>query len=135
MITNNTSDSSVHLQHAPTVGRSMSELKLTEQQQHAQLLLLDDHDVTMENLRKVMASIMNTKLEQEETLNVIRTKLGISSRHEIDDVIRRAREKFMEMKVEERKMTRMKRRSGIVDGGLAISNQMITGKHEANISP
>jgi hypothetical protein len=126
MNTNYTSDNNVHLQYAPSEQRSMSELKLTEQQQHAQLLLLDDHNVTMENLRKVMASIMNTKLEQEETLNVIRTKLG-TSRHKIDDVIRRAREKFMEMKVEERKMTRMKRRSGIVDGGLAISNQMIQG--------
>jgi hypothetical protein len=117
MITNNTSDNNGRHQHTPSVQRSVSELRMTEQQQHAQLLLLDDHNATMENLRKVMASIMNTKLEQEETLNVIRTKLG-TSRHKIDDVIRRAREKFMEMKVEERKMTRMKRRSGIVDGGL-----------------
>ena len=76
-----------------------------------------------------------TKLEQEETLNVIRTKLCTSSRHEIDDVICFAREKFEEMKVEEQKVTRMKRRSDIVDGGLAISNQTIQGKHEANVSP
>jgi len=33
--------------------------------------------------------------------------------------------RFEETKVEERKMSRMKRRSGIVDGGLAISNEVI----------
>jgi hypothetical protein len=94
----------------------MSELKLTEQQRHA--LLLDDHNVTMENLTEVMTLIMKTKLEREETLNEIR-----ATREDVEDVIRR-REKFEEMKVEARKMTRMKRRSGIVDGGLAISNQV-----------
>ncbi len=46
------------------------------------------------------------------------------SRQDVEDVIRR-REKFEETKVEERKMSRMKRRSGIVDGGFAISNQVI----------
>jgi hypothetical protein len=40
---------------------------------------------------------MKTKLEQEETLNEIRTKLCTSCRHEIDDVICFAREKFEEM--------------------------------------
>lgn len=95
----------------------MSELKLSEQQRHA--LLLDDHSVTMENLTEVMTSIMRIKLEREETLNEIRT-----SRQDLEDVIRR-RAKFEEMKVEERKMSRMKRRSGIVDGGLAISNQVL----------
>jgi len=95
----------------------MSELKLSEQQRHA--LLLDDHNVTMENLTEVMTSIMRTKLEREETLNEIR-----ASRQDVEDVICR-REKFEETKVEERKMSRMKRRSGIVDGGLAISNQVL----------
>ena len=33
--------------------------------------------------------------------------------------------RFEETKVEEFKMSRMKRRSGIVDGGLAISNEVI----------
>jgi hypothetical protein len=65
-----------------------------------------------------MTLIMKTKLEREETLNEIR-----ATREDVEDVIRR-REKFEEMKVEARKMTRMKRRSGIVDGGLAISNQV-----------
>jgi hypothetical protein len=77
---------------------------------------------------------MKTKLEQEEALNEIRTSLGTTNRHKIDDVIRHAREKFEVMKVEERKMTRMKRRSGIVDGGLAISNQMIQAKR-SSVSP
>ena len=73
----------------------------------------------MENLTEVMTSIMRTKLEREETLNEIR-----ASRQDVEDVIRR-REKFEETKVEERKMSRMKRRSGIVDGGLAISYQVL----------
>ena len=73
----------------------------------------------MENLTEVMTSIMRTKLEREETLNEIR-----ASRQDVEDVICR-REKFEETKVEERKMSRMKRRSGIVDGGLAISNQVL----------
>jgi len=116
--TNNTSDNNGrHLQHTPPVRRSMSELKLSEQQRHA--LLLDDHNVTMENLTEVMTSIMRTKLEREETLNEIR-----ASRQDVEDVICH-REKFEETKVEERKMSRMKRRSGIVDGGLAISNQVL----------
>ena len=34
-------------------------------------------------------------------------------------------EKFEEMKVEERKLSRMKRRNGIVDGAYAICNQVI----------
>ena len=59
---NNTSDNNGrHLQHTPPVRRSMSELKLSEHQRHA--LLLDDHNVTMENLTEVMTSIMRTKLE------------------------------------------------------------------------
>jgi hypothetical protein len=95
----------------------MSELKLTEQQRHA--LLLDDHNVTMDNLTEVMTLIMKTKLEQEETLNEIR-----ATREDVEDVIRR-REKLEEMKVEERKMSRMKRRSGIVDEGFTISNQVL----------
>jgi hypothetical protein len=61
--------------------------------------------------------MMKTKLDREETFNEIRTRLGKSRRHEIDDIIHRASEKLEEMKVEERKMTRMKQRSGIVDGG------------------
>jgi hypothetical protein len=101
----------------------MSELKLTEQQRHE--LLLDDHNVTMETLTEVMSMIMKTKLEREETLNEIR-----ATREDIEDVIRR-REKFEEMKGEERKMSRMKRRSGIVDGGLAISNQVLHATHSS----
>jgi hypothetical protein len=120
---NNTSDNSVHLQHTPPVRRSMSELKLSEQQRHA--LLLDDHNVTMENLTEVMSMIMKTKLEREETLNEMR-----ATREDVEDVIRR-REKFEEMKGEERKMSRMKRRSGIVDGGLAISNQVLQATHSS----
>jgi hypothetical protein len=73
-----------------------------------------------------MTSIMKTKLDREETFNEIRTRLGKSRRH-----IRR-REKFEDMKVEERK-SRMKRRSGIVDGGLAISNQRYR-QDKANVS-
>ena len=80
---NNTSDNNGrHLQHTPPVRRSMSELKLSEHQRHA--LLLDDHNVTMENLTEVMTSIMRTKLEREETLNEIRL-----SRQDVEDVIRR----------------------------------------------
>ena len=71
-----------------------------------------------------MTSIMKTKLDREETFNEIRTRLGKSRRH-----IRR-REKFEDMKVEERK-SRMKRRSGIVDGGLAISNQVLQATHSS----
>ena len=80
-----------------------------------------------------MTSIMKTKLDREETFNEIRTRLGKSRRHEIDDVIHRASEKFEEMKGEERKMSRMKRCSGIVDGGLAISNQRYR-QDKANVS-
>jgi hypothetical protein len=69
---------------------------------------------------------MKTKLDREETFNEIRTRLGKSRRH-----IRR-REKFEDMKVEERK-SRMKQRSGIVDGGLAISNQRYR-QDKANVS-
>jgi len=115
--TNNTSDNNGRHQHTPPVRRSMSELKLSDQQRHA--LLLDDHNVTMENLTEVMTSIMKTKLEREETLNEIR-----ASRQDVEDVICR-REKFEETKVEERKMSKMKRRSGIVAGGFVISNQVI----------
>ena len=71
-----------------------------------------------------MTSIMKTKLDREETFNEIRTRLGKSRRH-----IRR-REKFEDMKVEEQK-SRMKRRSGIVDGGLAISNQVLQATHSS----
>ena len=62
----------------------MSELKLSEHQRHALLLLLDDHNVTMENQTEFMTSIMRTKLEREETLNEIRL-----SRQDVEDVIRR----------------------------------------------
>ena len=47
------------------------------------------------------------------------------SRQDVEDVICCCREKFEETKVDERKMSRMKRRSGIVDGGYVISNQVI----------
>jgi len=88
--------------------RSASELRLTEAERAARLL--SDPNISRADLVRVLRSIAEAKLERKKSLKDLRIEMIMKKEEQM------RREKALGRR----------RRSGIVDGGLSVSQTLLT---------